>query len=343
MCTQTSVVTPQTSSVSMPLFFSTWSRSVWWKAPLPGLSITGSPVGRIEVRHDVVPGLAADQDPPHRPGIADPLRRHAAGDLGRRRVGEVRPVPLAGVDHQHAGRPRRRQRGGAGHDRGLQQRDVVAERLAEAARLEEVPLHVDDDERGAADLERDRTRLGVQSLAHAHSFGVAFAPGRGAEEGTGWTLTGRRWRPRFAPPSTATRRRSAPTTWTALTGYFWDSPRAVRLMTEGGLYGIAEIAAFRKGRDVSDIARALTRVEIVALAPDVAVATAEYRRTGSGRRGCPEPGLGPPPRRLAHRLGPCQPRRLIQDPVVSFRLRKGQRPNRRWRRIASRRFVGRSA
>ena len=58
----------------------------------------------------------------------------------------------------------------------------------------------------------------------------------------------------------------------ALTGYFWQSPRAVRLMTEGGL-------------DVSDIARELTRVDIVALTPDVAVATAEYRRTGSGRRG----------------------------------------------------------
>ena len=72
---------------------------------------------------------------------------------------------------------------------------------------------------------------------------------------------------------------------TALTAYFWQSPRAVRLMTEGGLYGIEAIAAFRKGRDVSDIARELTRVDIVALAPDVAVATAEYRRTGSGRRG----------------------------------------------------------
>ena len=71
----------------------------------------------------------------------------------------------------------------------------------------------------------------------------------------------------------------------ALTGYFWQSPRAVRLMTEGGLYGIEAIAAFRKGRDVSDIARELTRVDIVALGPDVAVATAEYRRTGSGRRG----------------------------------------------------------
>lgn len=71
----------------------------------------------------------------------------------------------------------------------------------------------------------------------------------------------------------------------ALTSYFWQSPRAVRLMTEGGLYGIDAIAAFRKGRDVSDIARTLLRVDIVALGPDTAVATAEYCRTGSGRRG----------------------------------------------------------
>jgi ketosteroid isomerase-like protein len=72
---------------------------------------------------------------------------------------------------------------------------------------------------------------------------------------------------------------------TALTGYFWQSPRAVRLMTEGGLYGIEEIAAFRKGRDVSDIARELTRIDIVALGPDMGVATAEYRRLGSGKKG----------------------------------------------------------
>jgi Protein of unknown function (DUF3225) len=71
----------------------------------------------------------------------------------------------------------------------------------------------------------------------------------------------------------------------ALTACFWQSPRAVRLTTEGGLYGIEAIAAFRRGRDISDIARALTRVDIVALTADVAVATAEYCRTGSGRHG----------------------------------------------------------
>jgi ketosteroid isomerase-like protein len=71
----------------------------------------------------------------------------------------------------------------------------------------------------------------------------------------------------------------------ALTGFFWASPRAARLSSEGSLYGIEAIAAFRKGRDVSDGARDLTRVDVVALAPDVGVATAEYRRLKSGRRG----------------------------------------------------------
>lgn len=71
----------------------------------------------------------------------------------------------------------------------------------------------------------------------------------------------------------------------ALIGFFWDDPRAVRLMTEGGLYGIAEIADFRRARSTEDLERELKRVDIVALSADVGVATAEYRRTGSGRLG----------------------------------------------------------
>ena len=71
----------------------------------------------------------------------------------------------------------------------------------------------------------------------------------------------------------------------ALIGFFWDDPRALRMTNEGGLYGFAEIAAFRRGRDVTDVARELTRVEIRALGPDAGVAVAEYRRTSSGKRG----------------------------------------------------------
>lgn len=71
----------------------------------------------------------------------------------------------------------------------------------------------------------------------------------------------------------------------ALTGFFWEDPRAVRLGVDGGLYGHDQIAAFRKARDVSDMARDLFEVRIVVLTPDVAVATCEYRRKATGRRG----------------------------------------------------------
>lgn len=65
----------------------------------------------------------------------------------------------------------------------------------------------------------------------------------------------------------------------------------MRMMTSGGLYGIDEIEAFRKGRDVTGTERDLTRVTILALTPEVAVATAEYRRHASGRR-APRPRSG---------------------------------------------------
>ena len=71
----------------------------------------------------------------------------------------------------------------------------------------------------------------------------------------------------------------------ALTGFFWEDPRAVRLAPGGGLYGYAQIAAFRAARDVTDIARDLSEVRVVALSSDMGVATCEYRRRGSGRRG----------------------------------------------------------
>lgn len=71
----------------------------------------------------------------------------------------------------------------------------------------------------------------------------------------------------------------------ALIGFFRPDAQVIRMMTGSGLYGIDEIAAFRRGRDASDMARDLLRVEIRVLAADIAVATAEYRRTGSGLKG----------------------------------------------------------
>jgi len=70
-------------------------------------------------------------------------------------------VALAGVDHQKAGGARGFEHRLAGRDRGGKQRHVIAERFPKAARLEEIALHVDDDERGAREVERHR--LGLSS------------------------------------------------------------------------------------------------------------------------------------------------------------------------------------
>ncbi|MCA0850146.1 AtzH-like domain-containing protein [Salipiger thiooxidans] len=96
-----------------------------------------------------------------------------------------------------------------------------------------------------------------------------------------------------------------------LVGFFWDDPRAVRFSAGGGLYGHDQIASFRKGRDVSDIARELSEVRITAFSADFGTATCEYRRLDSSRRGArgAEPDPDAAPGRLAHRLGSRQPRR----------------------------------
>ncbi|WP_417720086.1 AtzH-like domain-containing protein [Salipiger sp.] len=70
-----------------------------------------------------------------------------------------------------------------------------------------------------------------------------------------------------------------------LAAFFWEDRRAVRLGPDGGLYGHDRITAFRRGRDVTDIERDLHEVRILALGPDAGVATCEYRRKGSGRKG----------------------------------------------------------
>ncbi|MEM0908487.1 MAG: AtzH-like domain-containing protein [Pseudomonadota bacterium] len=71
----------------------------------------------------------------------------------------------------------------------------------------------------------------------------------------------------------------------ALIGFFADDPRTFRMMDDQGLYGFDDIAAFRRARDPSDVARALTKVTITCVAQDVVVTSAEYTRTGSGRSG----------------------------------------------------------
>src|SRR5258708_6660697 len=56
----------------------------------------------IELGNDVVSRLAANENAPHRSFRADAQRRSAALHLRLRRVRQVRPVPLAGVDDEQA-------------------------------------------------------------------------------------------------------------------------------------------------------------------------------------------------------------------------------------------------
>src|SRR6185436_16488732 len=125
---------------------------------------------RLELVDDVVAVFAPHQDAPHRSGVADAVLQPAAQLLARGQVGKVRAVPLARMDHEHPAAARRVEYLARGRDRFAQQRDVVAERLAEAARVDEVALHVDDDQCSACRLELELVGLRVD-LGHCRIVG----------------------------------------------------------------------------------------------------------------------------------------------------------------------------
>jgi hypothetical protein len=68
-------------------------------------------------------------------------------------------VAFPGVDDEDTGAARRREHIRAWPDSGLETRNVVAERGAEAARLQKIALHVNDDEGGSAGVHGNRSRL----------------------------------------------------------------------------------------------------------------------------------------------------------------------------------------
>lgn len=109
---------------------------------------------------DVVAGFALNENAAHRARIANTFGRRAALDFGRRRVVHVRRVAFARVNDQHAGAARGLQHCLARRHGRVEQGHVIAERLAEAARLQKVALHVDDDERAALKIDVDRCGLG---------------------------------------------------------------------------------------------------------------------------------------------------------------------------------------
>jgi ketosteroid isomerase-like protein len=70
-----------------------------------------------------------------------------------------------------------------------------------------------------------------------------------------------------------------------LDALFWNSPQTLRYGVAENLYGFQQIAAFRAGRDGSDLARTLEHTVITTFGGDFATANTEYRRLGSGKRG----------------------------------------------------------
>jgi 1-carboxybiuret hydrolase subunit AtzH-like protein len=66
---------------------------------------------------------------------------------------------------------------------------------------------------------------------------------------------------------------------------FWRSPQVVRYGIAEELYGEAEIAAFRAGRDPAGVRRELLRTVITTFGRDFATASCEFRRLRSGQRG----------------------------------------------------------
>src|SRR5271169_4311895 len=68
-----------------------------------------------------------------------------------------------------------------------------------------------------------------------------------------------------------------------LVAMFWASPQAMRFGATENLYGIDEIASFRKGRSPANLARTIRRFDIVTFGKDCGSITLEFERTIDGR------------------------------------------------------------
>jgi hypothetical protein len=64
---------------------------------------------------------------------------------------------------------------------------------------------------------------------------------------------------------------------------FWASPHVIRFGPTESLYGIEEIEAFRKGRSPANLARTITRLDIVAFGRDFASIARAFEREIDGR------------------------------------------------------------
>ncbi len=120
---------------------------------------------------DRVTGLAAHEQPPHRARIADGDLRLAARAFGRWQVGKIRPMSLAGVDHQHPRSPCRSTEAADRGDQAPKRIRIIAEHGTIAIGLEKIALHVNDQQCRAGGVEIERIGLGGDT---GHS--LCFSP-----------------------------------------------------------------------------------------------------------------------------------------------------------------------
>jgi len=66
-----------------------------------------------------------------------------------------------------------------------------------------------------------------------------------------------------------------------LIGLFWAGPQVMRFGVTENLYGPEELAAFRKARPSVNLARTVTRLDIVSFGRDFASITLEFERQGA--------------------------------------------------------------
>jgi hypothetical protein len=64
---------------------------------------------------------------------------------------------------------------------------------------------------------------------------------------------------------------------------FWASPQVMRFGITENLYGIDEIAAFRKGRSPANLARNVSRLDIVTFGRDYGSVTLEFECEVDGK------------------------------------------------------------
>ena len=66
-----------------------------------------------------------------------------------------------------------------------------------------------------------------------------------------------------------------------LIAMFWNGPEVMRFGAAENLYGPEELAAFRKGRLAANLARTVTRLDIVSFGNDFGSITLEFERQGA--------------------------------------------------------------